>query len=108
MCNDCSHYVDFDLAKKIISQSGLKDDSPGTGDAVKKKAVDDLVSKMADFAGLTESQVRYSTDPGKRSSLLKKNSSYICPHLQVSAPAINTEGLCTVVGEWECLYLKTG
>jgi len=61
MCNDCSHYVDFDLAKKIISQSGLKDDSPGTGDAVKKKAVDDLVSKMADFAGLTESQCRFRT-----------------------------------------------
>ena len=76
MCNDCSHYVDFDLAKKIISHSGLKDDSPGAGDAVKKKAVDDLVSKMADFAGLTESQVRYTTDPGKRSTLLKKKSLY--------------------------------
>jgi len=61
MCNDCSHYVDFDMANKIISQSGLKDDSPGAGDAVKKKAVDEIVSKMADFAGLTESQCRFRT-----------------------------------------------
>jgi len=75
MCNDCSEYVDFDMANKLISQSGLKgDNDPKETIQNRKAAVDELVSKVADLAGLSESQCRFRTCLYCLETLLKRDA----------------------------------
>jgi len=76
MCNECSEYVDFDLANKLISQSGLKADDDPRDPAVnnRKAAVDELVSKVAELAGLSESQCRFRTCHYCLETLLKRDA----------------------------------
>jgi len=75
MCNDCSEYIDFDMANKLISQSGLKgENDPNDAVQIRKAAVEDLVSKVADLAGLSESQCRFRTCLYCLETLLKRDA----------------------------------
>lgn len=66
MCNDCSDFVDFGLARKLVNQSVMKENEGTEGDATKQRgvaaaSVEELASKMFEYTGLTEAQSKFRT-----------------------------------------------
>ena len=53
MCNDCSDFVDFGLARKLVNQSVMKENegTEGEGDATKQVSTLCIISSFFAFIG---------------------------------------------------------
>ena len=86
MCHDCSTYVDFTLAKRLVDpavlaagSAGFAADSAGfaANPAAKSKkspSIDGLVSNLADLTGLAESHQRFRSCTFCLETLLKREA----------------------------------
>ena len=46
MCNDCSDFVDFGLARKLVNQSVMKENEGTEGDATKQVSTVCIISSL--------------------------------------------------------------
>jgi len=80
MCNDCSVYVGFDLAKRLINPATIADfnedaeDTEDAASAATNKRIDGLVSNLADLTGFAESQSRFRTCSFCLETLIKRDA----------------------------------
>ena len=49
MCNDCSDFVDFGLARKLVNQSVMKENEGTEGDATKQVSTVCIISSLFAF-----------------------------------------------------------
>ena len=91
MCNDCSDYIAFDFAKKLINPNARDDEEREnedgftvvpSGSKLKSPSMDEIVSNLMDFTGLSESQRQFRCCTFCKDSLAKREARVALKSLQ--------------------------